>query len=96
MDSLGHVRLDKITKPMIAAFIDAQLKAGLSPRSANLDVIALHNVLKKAANDGHLSALPMTGLKPLKVRKVKRPLLRPAQFENSALPPDYAGRMGRS
>jgi len=75
------VRVDKITKPMIAAFIDARLKDGLSPRSVNVDVIALRNVLKKALNDGFLHALPTAGLKPLKVRTVKRPLLTPAQFE---------------
>jgi integrase len=81
MAALGHVRVDKITKPMLAAFIDARLKDGLSPRSVNVDVIALRNVLKKAANDGFLNALPTAGLKPLKVRTVKRPLLTPAQFE---------------
>jgi hypothetical protein len=54
-------------------------------------VIALRNVLKKAANnDGHLSALPMTGLKPLKVRTVKRPLLTQRNLKNSALPRGYA------
>jgi integrase len=79
--ALGHVRVDKITKPMLAAFIDARLKDGLSPRSINVDVIALRNVLKKAANDGFLNALPTAGLKPMKVRTVKRPLLTPAQFE---------------
>jgi integrase len=79
--ALGHVRVDKITKPMIAAFIDARLKDGLSPRSVNVDVIALRNVLKKALNDGFLHALPTAGLKPLKVLTVKRPLLTPAQFE---------------
>lgn len=79
--ALGHVRVDKITKPMITAFIDRRLKDGLSPRSVNVDVIALRNVLKKAANDGFLNALPTAGLKPLKVRTVKRPLATPTQFE---------------
>ena len=65
--ALGHVRVDKITKSMIAAFIDGRLKDGLAARSVNLDVIALRNVLKKATNDGHLNTLPMAGLKPLKV-----------------------------
>ena len=94
IDALGHVRLDKITKPMIAAFIDARLKAGLSARTVNLDVIALRNVLKKAANDGHLTALPMTGLKPLKVRTVKRPLLTPAQFEKLCAAARLCGKNG--
>jgi len=79
--ALGHVRVDKITKPMITAFIEARLKDGLSPRSVNVDVIALRNVLKKAMNDGFLHALPTAGLKPLRVRTVKRPLLTPAEFE---------------
>jgi integrase len=94
IDALGHVRLDKIIKPMITAFIDARLKAGLSSRSVNLDVIALRNVLKKAANDGHLTALPMAGLKPLKVRTVKRPLLTPAQFEKLCTTAHNCGKNG--
>ena len=94
MEALGHVRLDKITKPMIAAFIDGRLKAGLSARSVNLDVIALRNVLKKAANDGHLTTLPMAGFKPLKVRTVKRPLLTPAQFEKLCTAARRCGKNG--
>jgi integrase len=91
---LGHVRLDKITRPMIAAFVDARLKDGLSARSVNLDVIALRNVLKKAVNDGYLTALPMAGLKPLKVRTVKRPLLTPAQFEKLCSAARLCGKNG--
>jgi integrase len=94
MEALGHLRLDKITKPMIAAFIDARLKAGLSARSVNLDVIALRNVLKKAVNDGHLTTLPMTGLKPLKVRTVKRPLITPMQFEKLCTAARLCGKNG--
>src|SRR5215467_4687203 len=95
IETLGHVRLDKITKPMIAAFIDTRLKAGLSARSVNLDVIALRNVLKKAANDGHLTTLPMAGLKPLKVRTVKRALLTPAQFEKLCTAARNCGKNGQ-
>jgi len=81
MAALGHVRVDKITRPMIAAFIDGRMRDGLAPRSINVDVIALRNVLKRALNDGLLNALPTAGLKPLKVRTAKRPLLTPAQFD---------------
>jgi len=92
--TLGHVRVDKITKPMIAAFIDARLKDGLSARSVNVDVIALRNVLKKALNDGFLNALPTAGLKPLKVRTVKRPLVTPAQFEKLSDAARVCGKNG--
>src|SRR5438132_4494745 len=37
--AIGNVRLDKITKPMIAAVIKSRLKAGIKPRTVNIDVI---------------------------------------------------------
>jgi hypothetical protein len=54
---LGHLRIDKIATPMIAAFVDKRLKGGafggrklepVSERTANLDLMALRNVLKGA------------------------------------------------
>jgi len=41
--SLGHVRIDKITKPMIAAFVKQRITGGVTPRTANLDVIVLRS-----------------------------------------------------
>ncbi len=79
--TLGHVRIDKLTKPMIAAFVKARIRAGAAPRTANLDVIVLRNVLKSAVDDGLLVALPTVGLRPLKAISPKRPTLTPADFE---------------
>jgi integrase len=86
---LGHVRIDKIATPMIASFVEKRLKGGLfgtrklAPvleRTANLDVIALRNVLNAAIDDGYLRDLPR--IKLLKETPAKkRQLLTPAEFE---------------
>jgi len=64
---LGHLRIDKIATPMIAAFVDKRLKGGafgghklepVSERTANLDLMALRNMLKSAIDDGYLRDLP--------------------------------------
>ncbi|MEA3188425.1 MAG: hypothetical protein QOD99_2255 [Chthoniobacter sp.] len=77
---LGDVRIDRITTPMIASFKDKRLRGGVSPRTVNLDQIALRNVLKRAIEDGHMRILP--ALKKLKEpESPKRGLLTPAEFE---------------
>ena len=78
--TLGHVRIDKLTKPMIAGFVKDRIRAGLAPRTANLDVIVLRNVLKSALEDGLVATLPMAGMRPLKAVTKKRPTLTPADF----------------
>jgi hypothetical protein len=64
---LGHLRIDKITTPMITGFLEKRLKGGafggrklepVSQRTANLDLMALRNVLKAAVDDGYLRDLP--------------------------------------
>jgi integrase family protein with SAM-like domain len=58
---LGHLRIDKITTPMITGFLEKRLKGGafggrklepVSQRTANLDLMTLRNVLKAAIDDG--------------------------------------------
>lgn len=78
---LGHVRIDKITKPMLVAYIKDRIRDGVSTRTANLDVIVLRNVLKSALDEGLLSALPTVGIRPLKAVAKKRPMVTPANFE---------------
>ena len=78
---LGHVRIDKLTKPMIVAYIKDRIRDGVSPRTANLDVIVLRNVLKSALDEGLISTLPTVGIRPLKAVAKKRPMLTPANFE---------------
>ena len=78
--AIGNVRLDKITKPMITNVIKSRLAAGIKPRTVNIDVIVLRNVLNEARDDGLVVRLPTDGIKPRKVKTPVRPMLTPAQF----------------
>jgi integrase len=78
---LGHVRIDKITKPMVTAFVKDRIRAGVAPRTANVDVIVLRSVLKSAMDDGLIATLPTAGIRPLKAIAKKRPTLTPADFD---------------
>lgn len=79
--AIGQVRLDKITRPMISAVVKNRLEAGMKPRTVNIDVIVLRNVLKDAKEDGLITSLPTEGIRPRKVKTPVRSLLSPAQFE---------------
>jgi integrase len=86
---LGHLRIDKITTPVIVAFLERRLKGGkfggrklgpVSERTANLDLMALRNVLKAAIDDGYLRDLPK--IKMLEEPpSPKRQLLMPTEFD---------------
>jgi len=78
---LGGLRLDQIRKVHVNDFITRRPKAGRAGRTCNLDVIVLRNLLKRAVEDGHLSALPIAGMKPLKVTTTTRGLSGPEVFE---------------
>ena len=88
-DHLGHVRIDQIATPIIAAYVDKRLKGGIfcgrklhsvSERTANLDLIVLRNVLNTAVDDGHLRELPR--IKTLdEAPPPKRDLVTPAEFD---------------
>lgn len=79
--AIGNVRLDKITKPMITSVVKSRLRAGIKPRTVNIDVIVLRNVLKEAKDDGLIVHLPTEGIRPRKVRTPVRSLLSPAEIE---------------
>ena len=72
---LNDIRLDQIRKVLVNDFITKRLKAGRSPRTCNLDVIILRNVINRAIEDELLPTNPITGLKPLKVTTQKRSLV---------------------
>lgn len=72
---LGGIRLDQIRKAQVNDFITKRLKSGRSPRTCNLNVIVLRNVLNRAIEDGYLPEMPIAGLKPLKVTTTKRELV---------------------
>lgn len=86
---LGHLRIDKITTPIITALLEKRLKGGafgarklepVSQRTANLDLMMLRNVLKAAIDDGYLRDLPK--MKMLEEPPTpKRQLLIPAEFD---------------
>jgi integrase len=78
---LGDIRLDQIRKAQVNDFITKRLKAGRSPRTCNLNVIVLRNVIKRAIEDGYLPANPIAGLKPLKVTTTKRSLCSAAEID---------------
>jgi integrase len=87
-DHLGHVRIDQIATPIIAAYIDKRLKGGIfcarklqsvSERTANLDLFVLRNVLNTAMDDGHLRELPRIKMLD-EPPPPKRDLVTPAQF----------------
>jgi integrase len=90
---IGHLRIDKITAPIIASFLDKRLKGGvfggrklgaISERTANLDLMTLRNVLKSAVDDGYLRDLPKMKLLE-EPPSPKRQLLTPAEFERLIL-----------
>ena len=82
LEHLGDIRLNQIILAKLNSFIAKRQADGAKPRTVNLDVIALRNVLKKAVDDGLIRSLPMENLRPLKVNQVKRTLVTPEDLEN--------------
>ena len=78
---LGGVRLDKIKRIHVNDLIQKRLKAGISKRMVNLDVIAFRNVMKRAIDDGWIQLLPTHGLRPLKCETKKKPLFTTAELD---------------
>ncbi len=77
---LAGVRLDLITTPMLKTFSEMRLRGcrlgkkkykPASPRTVQLDLIALRNVLKAGVDAGHLRELP----------RFPKQLLSPAEFD---------------
>ena len=62
---LGGIRLTQITRRMINDYVQERKKAGRNNRTANLDVIALGNLLKFAKDEGYLKAVITEDSKPL-------------------------------
>jgi integrase len=87
---LGAVRIDLIATPIIKTFIESRLRgctlagktyAAAHPRTVNLDLTALRNVLKSAMDAGHLRDLPRFPVVKTPP-PARRPLLTPAEFES--------------
>jgi integrase len=86
---LGHIRVDRITTPMIKDFVERRLNGcwlrgkrydAATPRTVTLDLIALRNVLKAAIDSDYMRELPR--FPRLRVPPPpRRPLLSPEEFE---------------
>lgn len=79
--AVGHLRLDQIKRVHVNRFIAERLNAKANPRTINLDVIGLRNVLKRAMQDGLIQRLPTEGLRPLRTTTPKRPLFSAADLD---------------
>jgi integrase len=87
---LGHIRVDRITTPMIKDFFEKRLNGcqlrgkryePAAPRTVALDLIALRNVLNAAIESDHMRELPR--FPRVKVPPPpRRPLITPEEFEN--------------
>jgi integrase len=82
VDHFGeNMRLAGITKSHILRFIEKRAGANISPRTCNLDVIALRGCLKRAMAEDLIRDIPMRGLRPLKTVQRKRGLFTLADIE---------------
>lgn len=77
----GETRLHQIRLPRIKHFITEKRAEGWSPRTANLAVTCLRNVLKKAVEDRWLQHSPADGCELMKDQHPKRALLASDQID---------------
>jgi integrase len=87
---LGHIRVDRITTPMIKDFVEKRLNGcwlrgkryePAAPRTVALDLIALRNALNAAIDLDYMRELPR--FPRMKVPPPpRRPLITPEEFEN--------------
>jgi integrase len=80
--AFANLRMDQIRKAHVVGQIAKRTADGTSPRTVNLDVICLRNVLKHAKDAGWLKRLPTEDLRPLKWVAKKRCLVTLDQIEN--------------
>lgn len=81
LKQLGGVRLHRLTSKMVDQFIAQRQAAGAAPRTVNLEVICLRNVLHRAVKEGLLKAVTIGDHKPLKCKPHQRALFTDAQVE---------------
>ena len=79
---LGPLRLREILPPVVANYVAARIKAGVSARTANLEVNTLRNILKSAAEDRLIAAVPK--FQKLEEIKTVRRCLTTAEIERVA------------
>lgn len=80
---LGNTRIDQISPAQVARYRDGKLVEGMAPRTINLHVTILTNVLKKAWVDGVISQVPkFPRFKNSETRPPTRPRLTNKEFED--------------
>src|SRR6185369_11899007 len=65
LEQTGDVRIDRISKSVVNQFAEKRIVAGMSTRTANLDVIALRNVIKLAIDEDKIVGSPVLTWRPL-------------------------------
>lgn len=80
-ESLGQIRLADIRKSHIIEFRDKRLASGANPRTVNLDIIGLRQLLKSARDADLIPSLPTDGLRPLRSSSPRRTLVSAADID---------------
>lgn len=78
---LGGVRLHRITPSMVDQFITRRQAEGAAPRTVNLDVICVRNLLSRAVTEEVLKVVTIGKRKPLKGNAREREISIHAQIE---------------
>lgn len=81
---LQKTPLSGLTKAQVLAFRDERLQAGWSPRTVNLTVTVMRNLLRCARDEGLITEDPTAGIRPLRHVPRKRPLFTTEQIERLA------------
>ena len=95
VEHLGETRVDRITPAMINAFIAKRQGQGRNPRTVNLGVTVLRNVLHRAIDDGWIKRLPTENLRPLKWIPRKRQLCGADQISALCQAAEKVSKNGR-
>ena len=80
-ERVGSLPINRIHRTHVHSGIAALTQSGLAPRTANLYVICLRVVLKRAHEEGLIHEMPTAGLRPLKVSTTKRELIEAGDFD---------------
>jgi len=93
-EHLAGVRLHKIRRQHIQAFIDKRQKAGMTGGTGNHDVIVLRNVVKRALKAGLIAELPTKGVDRLDYTPPKRGLVSADEIERLCAEAIKVGKNG--
>jgi len=81
LEQTGDVRIDRISKSVVNQFAEKRIVAGMSTRTANLDVIALRNVIKLAIDEDKIVGSPVLTWRPLDYTPKRRGLVTMAEID---------------